>query len=336
MLSALQIIDQGAAQIALVVDDHGHLLGTLTDGDVRRGLLHGETLETPVERLMNRQFRYVRCGEDQAEVLEMMRRESLCHIPVLDAKGRVVEILLLQELIAPAQLPNPVVIMAGGKGTRLRPQTEYCPKPMLPVDGKPMLEILLEQCIASGFRQFYLSVNYLKEQIIEHFGDGKRWGVSIDYLVEDEPLGTAGSLQLLPSSVQEPFLVMNGDVLTRFNPSQLLRFHFEHEAVGTLSVREHTTTIPFGVVQTKGVELAGFVEKPSYRLLVNAGVYVIDPLLISLLTPHQATDMPALLQSAEQAGHRVAVCPIHEYWIDVGRPETLKQAHQEWPKGAQP
>ena len=329
-LDAMRIIDHGAAQIALVVDEQQRLLGTLTDGDIRRGLLHGETLETPAERLMNRQFRFVRSSEDHAAVLEMMRRDVLRQIPVLDGEGRVVELLLLQELLAPAHLPNAVVIMAGGKGTRLRPHTENCPKPMLPVEGKPMLEILLEQCIVSGFRQFYFSVNYLKEQIVEHFGDGKGWGVTIDYLVEDEPLGTAGSLQLLPRSLQQPFLVMNGDVLTRLNPSQLLRFHVEHKAAGTLCVREHTIKVPFGVVQTKGVELAGFEEKPSYCQLVNAGVYVIDPQLLPLLPPHQSTDMPTLLQSAQQAGHRVAVCPIHEYWIDVGRPETLEEAHATW------
>jgi dTDP-glucose pyrophosphorylase len=329
-LEALMVIDRGAAQIALVVDDQQLMLGTLTDGDIRRGLLDGETLEAPAERLMNRQFRYVLSGEDHAEVLEMMRREVLHQIPVLDAHGRVVELLLLQELLTPAQLPNAVVIMAGGKGTRLRPHTEHCPKPMLLVDGKPMLEILLEQCIASGFRQFYLSVNYLKEQIIDHFQNGKRWGVSIDYLVEDEPLGTAGSLQLLPGSVREPFLVMNGDVLTLLNTSKLLRFHVENEAAATLCVWEHITTVPFGVVQTQGVELAGFEEKPSYRQLVNAGVYLIDPKLLPLLPPHQATDMPTLLQIAQQEGHRVAVCPIHEYWIDVGRPETLEEANATW------
>ena len=332
VLEALRIIDRGAAQLALVVDDQQRLLGTLTDGDIRRGLLHGETLETPAERLMNRQFRFVRSSEDHAAVLEMMRQDVLRQIPMLDTEGRVVQLLLLQELLEPPLLPNAVVFMAGGKGTRLRPHTEHCPKPMLPVDGKPMLEILLEQCIASGFREFYFAVNYLKEQIIEHFRDGKGWGVSIDYLVEDEPLGTAGSLQLLPRSLQEPFLVMNGDVLTRLNPRQLLRFHVEHEAAGTLCVREHTINVPFGVVQTKGVELAGFEEKPSYSQLVNAGVYVVDSQLLPLLPPHQATDMPSLLQSAQQAGHRVAVCPIHEYWIDVGRPETLHQASKDWPK----
>jgi len=331
VLEAMRIIDKGAAQIALVIDEHQRLLGTLTDGDIRRGLLYGETLEAPAERLMNRKFRSVRCSDDQGLVLEMMRREVLRQIPVLDDQGRVIKLLLLQELLNPQQLSNAVVIMAGGKGTRLLPHTEDCPKPMLPVGDKPILEILLEQCIDSGFRKFYFSVNYLKEQIIAHFADGARWGVSINYLVENEPLGTAGSLQLLPDSLKEPLLVLNGDVLTRFDPSQLLYFHTENQAKATLCVREHELTVPFGVVQTNGVELAGFQEKPTYRNQVNAGVYVIDPQLLPLLPPHQFTDMPSLLLAAQGAGHRVAVCPIHEYWLDVGRPETLVKAHREWP-----
>jgi dTDP-glucose pyrophosphorylase len=328
---AIALINSGSAKIALLVEAEATLLGTITDGDVRRGLLRGETLESPAECLINRQFRFVRCGEDKGAVLEMMRREAILQIPVLDDEGRVVQLLTLQELLKPQCFSNSVVIMAGGKGTRLRPHTEHCPKPMLPVGDQPMLEILLEHCIASGFRRFYLSVNYLKEQIIDHFADGSRWGVSIDYLVENEPLGTAGSLQLLPDSLKEPFLVLNGDILTRLNPSQLLQFHIDHQALATLCVREHEIIVPFGVVQTNGMELGGFEEKPTYQYMVNAGVYVIDPQLLSLLPPHQFTDMPTFLQAAQQAGHRVAVCPIHEYWIDVGRPETLQQAHRDWP-----
>lgn len=290
---AMKVIDQGAAQIALVVDEHQRLLGTLTDGDIRRALLHGETLEAPVERLMNRRFRSVQSSDDQGLVLEMMRREVLRQIPVLDEQGRVVNLLLLQELLNPHQLRNAVVIMAGGKGTRLRPHTENCPKPMLPVGDQPMLEILLEQCIANGFRTFYFSVNYLKEQIIDHFNDGSSWGVSIQYLVEEEPLGTAGSLQLLPDSLKEPFLVLNGDVLTRFEPRHLLHFHADHKAQATLCVRDHEFTVPFGVVQTKGVDLAGFQEKPTYRHQVNAGVYVIAPKLLPLLPPINSPICPA-------------------------------------------
>ena len=329
-LEAMRIIDRGSAQIALVVDKYQRLLGTITDGDIRRGILGGETLEAPVTKLMNREFRFVSTSDDQAEVLEMMRREGLLQIPVIDEKGHVKQLLLLQELLTSSHLPNSVVIMAGGKGTRLRPYTDNCPKPMLPVGGKPMLQILLEKCIASGFRKFYFSVNYLKEQVIEYFGDGDEWGVSIQYLLEDDPLGTAGSLQLLPSSVQKPFIVMNGDVLTRLNPAQLLSFHAEHRASATLCVREYEISVPFGVVETSGVELSGFVEKPKYRKLVNAGLYVIDPKLLSLLRPNQFTDMPTFLQAAQHVGHRIVVCPIHEYWIDVGRPESLQQAHQDW------
>ena len=335
-LEALRVIDQGGAQIALVVDEQKRMVGSLTDGDIRRGLLNGETLETPVERLMNRQFYFVRNNENQSTIMKTMKRKSLHQVPVLDEDNRVVEMLLLEELLVQSKLPNEVVIMAGGRGMRLRPHTDHCPKPMLPVDGKPMLEILLEQCIASGFRRFHLSVNYLKEQIIDYFQDGDRWSASINYLVEDKPLGTAGSLHLLPKDIEAPILVLNGDVLTRFNLIQLLRFHKEQDAEATLCVRNHEVSIPFGVVQTKDGELAGFEEKPRYDQLVNAGLYVINPQLLSLLPPNQKTDMPTLLKSAQQADHRVAVCPIHEYWIDVGRPETLQQASQEWSIATEP
>ena len=334
--TAMRVIDQGAVQIALVVDDRQRLLGTLSDGDIRRALLNGANLESSVEQFMNRQFRFVRSSENQQSVLEMMRRDVLRQIPVLDEMDCVVQLILLQELLGPKRIHNPVVIMAGGKGTRLRPYTEHCPKPMLPVGDKPMLEILLEQCIASGFHCFYFSVNYLKEQIIDYFGDGSKWGVSIRYLIEDEPLGTAGSLRLLPNSVVAPFLVLNGDVLTRLDSSRLIQFHDEHDAKATLCVREHELTVPFGVVKTDGVELAGFHEKPTYQYQVNAGVYVIDPDLLPLLPPHQFTDMPTLLVRAQSAGHRVAVCPIHEYWLDIGRPETLEQAHRDWALQSQP
>ena len=288
-------------------------------------------MDSPVSLLMNRQFRSVTDGQDRDSVFEMMRRDCISQIPVLDDQGCIVDLLLLQELITPNSFSNAVVIMAGGQGKRLRPFTDNCPKPMLLVDGKPMLQILLEQYIACGFKRFYLSVNYLKEQIIDFFRDGSRFGVEINYLVEDSPLGTAGSLKLMPKAEDEPFVVVNGDVLTQISPIQLLKFHSEHQAAGTVCVREYTTTVPFGVIQTNGVDLIGFEEKPSYRYLVNAGVYVIDPLLLELLSPGQFVDMPTLLENAQLNNRRIVVCPMHEYWIDVGRPEALRQANQEWP-----
>ena len=331
LIAAMRVINDGASQIALVVDERQFLLGTITDGDIRRGLLQGLTLETPVEQVMNRDFHFVRNRNDEAKILEIMRHNKLSQIPVLDLQGCVTEILLLKNLLLPPQQSNAVVVMAGGKGTRLGLQTKDCPKPMLKVGAKPILQIILEQCISSGYVNFYFSVNYLKEQIIDYFSDGSKWGVSIKYLVENQPLGTAGSLKLLPDSVQEPFLVLNGDVLTRLSPVQLLQFHDQHQAAATICVREHELSVPFGVVETTGIELSSFQEKPTYRHMVNAGVYVIDPCLLGLLPRNQSIDMPSLLQLAKQSGHRVTVCPVHEYWLDVGRPETLLQAHREWP-----
>jgi NDP-sugar pyrophosphorylase family protein len=223
-----------------------------------------------------------------------------------------------------------VVLMAGGKGERLRPLTADCPKPMLAIGGKPMLEIILQQCVEAGFKHFYLSVNYLKQQIIDHFGDGSHWGVEVRYLEEHSPLGTGGALGLLPQIPEHPLLVMNGDVLTRVDFKQLMNFHQEHAAEATMCVREHVTQIPYGVVQLNGTNVAGLEEKPLLSHFVNAGIYVLNPSVLALLEPHKACDMPNLLKRTKERGGQVSAFPIHEYWLDIGHPETLQQAHGEW------
>lgn len=328
--SALKVIENGNIQISLVVDDQNRLIGTLTDGDIRRGLLRGHTLEAKVTSFMNSQFTSLRNDDDRSKYLKTMELKNLRHLPILDKKGRVIELLFRNEFDSTVNYPNTVVIMAGGKGTRLRPLTENCPKPMLPVNGQPMLEILLEHCIANGFRNFYFSVNYLKEQVIDYFKDGSKWNVSINYLQEDLPLGTAGSLKLLPSNISHPILVMNGDVLTRFNPSDLINYHNEYNPSATLCVCEHKIDVQFGVVEANGIELTRFEEKPSYQYLVNAGVYVINPELLSLIEPNETIDMPTLLSKAQHSGDRIIICPIHEYWIDIGRRESLDSARLNW------
>ena len=330
IVQAIKVIDRGAAQIALVVDAEQRLLGTVTDGDIRRGLLQGETLESSVERVMYREFRFVREGVEEQAVLDLMSREVLHQIPMLDSQGRVVRLFLLEELLQQKTLPNAVVIMAGGEGKRLRPLTKNCPKPMLPVQGKPMLEILLERCKAAGLGQFYFAVNYLKQQIIDYFEDGSRWEVNIRYLKETQPLGTAGALSLLPEIPEDPVLVLNGDVLTQVPFPALLRFHQEHQAVATVCVREHETVIPYGVVRTEGTRMVAFEEKPTLTHYVNAGVYVLSPQVWKHLNREEACDMPELLESLQQSNQPIHVFPIHEYWLDVGHPETMERAHQEW------
>lgn len=331
---AINAIDRGGVRIALMVDGEGRLVGTLTDGDIRRCLLRGMNLTSPASRAVQRNFQASRVPIHRGEASVLLLRHSIDQLPVIDEGGRLVGLYLLDDLVdqPAAGLPNSVVLMAGGRGTRLRPLTDHCPKPMLRVAGKPILESILEQCIASGLKEFYLAVNHLKEHIIDHFGDGSRWGVRIQYIEENAPLGTAGALQLLPAEarLRGGLLVMNGDVLTRLNLAQLLEFHASHGAAATLCVRSHDLVIPFGVVEAEGVDLVGFREKPVLRHQVNAGIYVLEPQLLDHIPMGEAMDMPSLLLAARAAAQRVAVCPIHEYWCDIGRPETLKQAHEDW------
>lgn len=327
---AISVIEIGHIQIALVIDDDRRLIGTITDGDVRRALLRGESLDTPVEKIMFRNFRVLSANATEEEALALMRRETLHQIPALDEQGRVVRLFLLEELIKPKKRPNPVIIIAGGEGKRLRPLTQDCPKPMLRVGGKPLLEIILERCIDAGFQHFYLSVNYLKEQIKDHFDDGAGWNVRIDYLEETQPLGTGGALSLLPQKPTEPLLVLNGDVLSRVDYGRLLRFHDEHQAAVTMCVREHTTQIPYGVVRMDDLHVLTLEEKPVLSHYVNAGIYLLEPVLLDLVPQDCFFDMPTLLEKAMEHQHRVRAFPIHEYWLDVGHPETLERAHGEW------
>jgi len=324
------VIDQGSVQIALVVDAEQRLLGTVTDGDVRRGLLRGETLESPAENIMNRKFNTLPADSSEQKVEMMMRDQLLHQIPGLDPEGRIVRLFIQREMLPGKILPNWVVLMAGGQGKRLRPDTENCPKPMLHVGGKPILEIILKQCINAGFRKFFISVNYLKEQITGHFGNGDRWGVKIHYLVEDQPLGTAGALTLLPKPPSHPILVINGDVLTRVDFSKLLLFHQEHKASATLCVRAEKTQIPYGVITSRDYRLLSMREKPVVSHQIIAGVYVLEPHMLQLLPPDKCFDMPVLLKNGKAQGKPVFVFPIHEYWLDVGHSAALEQVNDEW------
>lgn len=326
----IEIIDLGAAQIGLVTDAENKLLGVITDGDIRRTLLRNEPFMNSAESIMHRDFLALPSTATEEEALDLMHRETLHQIPAIDEQGRVVRLFLLEELVKPKKRLNTVVIMAGGEGKRLRPLTQDCPKPMLRVRGKPLLEIILEQCIDSGFVHFYLSVNYLKEQIQDYFGDGTRWNVRIDYLEETQPLGTGGALSLLPKKPTEPLLVLNGDVLTRVDYGRLLRFHDEHQSIATLCVREHTTQIPYGVVRMDGLNVLTLEEKPVLSHYVNAGIYLLNSELLDFVPQDLFFDMPSLLEKAMQEQHRVSAFPIHEYWLDVGHLETLERAIGEW------
>lgn len=323
---AVRNLDESALQITMVVSSGGELVGTITDGDVRRGLLRGLSLASPIDSVVHPDPMVVPPELSRDLVLQLMRANRVHQLPVVDENRKVVGLHVLDELMAPKQRPNLMVIMAGGKGTRLRPQTEVCPKPLLEVAGKPMLEHIIERAKLDGIHYFVLAIHYLGHMIENYFGDGSRWQVQIDYLREDAPLGTAGAIGLMNPRPATPFLVTNGDVLTDIRYGDLLDFHSSHGAAATMAVRLHEWQHPFGVVQTRGVEIVGFEEKPIARTHINAGVYVLDPDALNVLNPGAHCDMPTLFERLQSEAKRTVAYPMHEPWLDVGRPADLAEA----------
>lgn len=323
---AIRCLDETGLQIALVTSANGSLIGTLTDGDIRRGLLRGLELSSPVEGIIHRDPLVVPPQWGRDTVLQLMQANKIHQLPVVDDRRQVVGLHLWDELLVPEKRPNVMVIMAGGRGTRLRPHTENCPKPLLPVGDKPMLEHIIERAKAEGFDRFVLAIHYLGHMIEEHFGDGRRWQVRIEYLREQEPLGTAGALGLLRPRPDAPFLVTNGDVLTDIRYGELLDFHCRHRASATMAVRLHEWQHPFGVVKTKGVDIIGFEEKPVSRSHINAGIYVLEPQALDFLGNDEHCDMPTLFARLQEKPTRTIVYPMHEPWLDVGRPDDLERA----------
>lgn len=323
---AICCLDETSLQIAVVVSEDGLLIGTLTDGDIRRGLLRGLEMNSPVEGIIHRDPLVVPPQWGRDMVLQLMQANKIHQLPVVDERRCVVGLHLWDELLAPGKRPNVIVIMAGGRGTRLGAHTDNCPKPLLPVGGKPMLEHIIERAKAEGFEHFVLAIHYLGHMIEEYFGDGRSLQVEIKYLREQSPLGTAGALGLLQSRPEEPFLVTNGDVLTDIRYGELLDFHNRHSASATMAVRLHEWQHPFGVVKTKGVDIVGFEEKPVSRSHINAGVYVLGPEALNFIGKDEHCDMPTLFARLQEKLARTIVYPMHEPWLDVGRPADLEQA----------
>lgn len=327
---AIASIDASGLQIAMVADEDQRLLGTVTDGDVRRAILRGVSLDDAVTEVMNENPTTARESDDRDMLLSLMRQRNLHQIPLLDAEWRVVGLEVLNDLLKPQAKSNAVVLMAGGLGSRLRPLTDDCPKPLLHVGPKPILETILEAFVEHGFSRFYLSVNYMAEKVEAYFGDGSEWGVDIEYLREDQRLGTAGALALLPEPPEEALFVMNGDLLTRLNFSHLLDFHTEHAAAATMCVREYEMQVPYGVIQTRSHRILDIQEKPTERYLVNGGVYVLQPHALDLIPEDEFFDMPDLFKRLIERGEETAVFPIREYWMDIGQKEDFDRANGQF------
>lgn len=323
-------LSQSGAQIALVVSGDGQLQGVVTDGDIRKAILLGVELDTTTSGVMNTDPKTVLLGTSPREMQQLMRTNSLRHLPVIDDHGNAVGLVILDEITQNTRRANSVVIMAGGLGTRLHPLTEHIPKPMLTIGGKPILEIIIQQFANQGFSNIVLAVNYLSDSIRAHFNDGSRYGVQISYLHEEMRLGTAGALSLLPSNPDLPIVVMNGDLLTQLSFGSVLAFHEEHGADLTMVIREDSFQLPYGVVKVNGMKVTAIEEKPSQKLLVNAGIYVVNPSVIDLIPKNSYFDMPSLFAAALAANWLAVAFPLEEYWIDIGRVEELERAQREW------
>jgi len=328
----IRIIDEGALQIALVLDENNRFLGTVTDGDIRRAILKGMLLEEPVKSIMNAKPVVASNKISHSDIMALMREKTLHQIPILDDEGKIVSLLSLESLIRPLSRDNWVVIMAGGEGVRLRPMTEDCPKPMLKVGGKPIIETILENFIEFGFRRFFFAVNYKAQIIEDYFGDGTPWNVEIKYLREDEKLGTAGALSLLPEKTTVPIIVMNGDVLSRINFEQLMNFHQEHNAKATMCVREYGLQVPYGVVEVDSYRLRALEEKPVQRFFINAGIYVLNPEVLSHIHPDLYCDMTTVFNKLISEKSETIVFPVREYWLDLGHIEDFARAQVEFTK----
>ena len=320
-------MNMSSLRIVLVANEQGLLEGTVSDGDIRRGLLKGLTLNSPIETVIHRGALVVPSSMARDVVLQLMVENHVLQIPVVDEKQRVIGLHVWDEITALPPRSNRMVIMAGGKGTRLRPLTENFPKPLVAVAGKPMLEHIIERAKHEGFTDFVFAIHYLGHLVDEYFGDGSRFGVRIEYLRENSPLGTAGALSLLNPRHNEPFVVTNGDVVTDIRYGELLDFHIRHDASATMAVRTHEWQHPYGVVQTRGIDISGFEEKPIARSYINAGVYVLSAPVLEELEPNMPCDMPTLFEKLQSRSLRTVAYPMHESWLDVGCPDDLEKAH---------
>jgi dTDP-glucose pyrophosphorylase len=327
---AIKILNQESLRIVMVVDDDERLIGSITDGDIRRGLISQLPMNTLLTEIMHKNPIVALAGDDKSNILAKMKELDLLQIPIVDSDGRIVGLETLQHLIEKKKFNNPVFLMAGGFGKRLAPLTNNTPKPLLKVGSKPILENILNQFIASGFHNFYISTHYKAEMVRNHFGNGSDWGVSITYLHEETPLGTAGGLGLLPKNIIDlPILMMNGDLLTKIDFKELLNFHLEEGGDATMCTREYDFQVPYGVIKTNGQYASSIVEKPIHKFFVNAGVYVISPPMLDTIDGVSYLDMPDLLQKKIDSSGQVNVFPVHEYWLDIGQMEQFDQAQMD-------
>lgn len=327
---AMKKIDDGAIKIAIVTDEDLKLLGTITDGDIRRSILNGFSLDQSIENIYNRNAIKAYIDTPKSELLKLAKQHSVLRVPIVDENEKLLSLELVEELITPGFKPNKVVLMVGGLGSRLRPLTDNTPKPMLPVGGKPILETIVERFASYGFINIIMCIGYKSHVIQDYFGDGSKFGVNIEYILEDMRMGTAGALSLLQERPEEPFFVMNGDLLTNVNFDHFCDYHTANNSKGTMCVREYDFQVPFGVVNLKGHNIIRIEEKPVHNFFVSAGIYMLDPSCIDMIPKNEFYDMPTLFEKMIEQNDNAISFPLREYWLDIGRIEEYEKANNEY------
>lgn len=329
ILDVMKIIEKDAQRVACIVSENMKLLGLVTDGDIRRALINGHQMSNSVKEIMNQAPRHVSPNYNKKELISFLTENRLIHMPIVE-EGKLVGLVTLEELTKKREYENPIFIMAGGFGTRLRPLTDNCPKPLLKVGDKPILETILDQFIAAGFKNFFISTHYLPKQITSYFGNGEEKGITIKYVYEDKPLGTGGALGLLPKhEINHPLIMINGDILTNINFEKLLQYHYDTNSEATMAVREYKLQVPYGVVDVKGHSVERMIEKPTHNFYINAGIYVVNQDIVKGVKKDTIIDMPSLLELTIEKEKNVSAFPIHEYWLDIGRMSDFEKAQKD-------
>jgi dTDP-glucose pyrophosphorylase/predicted transcriptional regulator len=324
---AIDVLNTESLRVVLVSDEKIKLLGTVTDGDIRRALTDHKSMDTVLSDIMFRNPTTALVTDNRADILGVMKTKGILQVPIVDNGNKIVGLETLHNILESKKYLNPVFLMAGGFGMRLQPLTNDTPKPLLKINNKPILETIINQFIEAGFHNFYISTHYKADMVRKHFGDGKKWNVNITYIHEDNPLGTAGALGLLPSDLPDlPIIMMNGDILTSVDFESLLKFHNEQDSIATMCVREYDVQVPYGVVKLSQQKLESITEKPIQKFFINAGIYVLSSSILDCVDGKSHIDMPHLLEKKIKGNKKVSVFPLHEYWIDIGQLDHLKQA----------
>jgi len=326
----LEIIDKGTMRIALVVDDRNTLKGTINDGDIRRAILNGYDLNTSIKDIYHKDPTTCTINDSKETIIQKAIINKVYQIPIIDNNGKLIDIEDLATLLTSKKRKNKVILMAGGLGTRLQPLTNDTPKPLLKVGSKPILETIIENFAAYGFTDIIISVNYKAHMIKNYFKDGSKFGVKITYIEENKRLGTAGALSLIDEPINEPFFVMNADLLTNVNFSHFLDYHIQGNSVGTMCVREYDFQVPYGVIQTNNEKITSIIEKPIHKFFVNAGIYLLSHKILKLIPKDTFYDMPTLFEKLIEDNKNILSFPIHEYWLDIGKMEDFEKAQIEF------